>query len=197
MRAKPSSIHNQQFKTEQEIKTCLVYRKEITDEVSLAVQQMYEENPYPRYKHADHTHPFFAKPMAEFISLETTITNPWFFNELSTPNSSPKILIAGCGTGKSSTPAAIETRKSPRLISALIAWPTQQENPRVQHAQCSAPATGHPGCQSASGHYDVIECSGYCITCKTPAGPCTQQQAQTRRLFQDWPLQQTCQAECL
>ena len=36
-----------EFEIEQGIKARLSHRKEITDEVSLKVQQMYEENPYP------------------------------------------------------------------------------------------------------------------------------------------------------
>ncbi|MDD9861002.1 MAG: hypothetical protein OXU49_00910, partial [Cyanobacteria bacterium MAG STY2_bin_7] len=76
----------------------------------------------------DHTQPLFAKPTAEFISLETTIENPSFCNELSTPNSSPKILIAGCGTGNQIINASrYKMRKSRQLISATTAWPTQQE----------------------------------------------------------------------
>ena len=62
---------NTQFnecETEQDIKDRLGHSKKITNEVSLDVQQMYEENPYPRYKHADHTQPLFAKPTAELIS---------------------------------------------------------------------------------------------------------------------------------
>ena len=46
-----------EFETEQDIKACLGPSKTITNEVSLDVQQMYEENPYPRYKHADFTRP--------------------------------------------------------------------------------------------------------------------------------------------
>ena len=87
-----------EVETEKSIKITLTTAK-ITDEISLLAHQMYEEKPYPRHEHADHTNTNLAKPTAEFISLETTIANPSFTNELLQPNSSPKILIAGCGTG--------------------------------------------------------------------------------------------------
>ena len=149
-------------KTEQGIKAHLSHKKEITDEVSLAVQQMYEENPYPRYKHADHANPFLAKPTAEFISLETTVTNPSFFNELSTPNSSPKILIAGCGTGNQIINASRYKNSQITAIDistkslAYAARKSQEYNMRSIQLQ----KLDILDANQLQDIYDMIECSG-------------------------------------
>ena len=157
--------------TEQGIKVHLSHKKEITDEVSLAVQQMYEENPYPRYKHADHTHPFFAKPTAEFISLETTVTNLSFFNELSTPNSSPKILIAGCGTGNQIINASRYRNAQITAIDistnslAYAARKSQEYNMRSVQLQ----KLDILDANQLQDIYDVIECSGVLHHMQNPA----------------------------
>ena len=91
-----------QFKEVEEetmIKSQLREQQQITNQVSLEVQDMYEENPYPRYRYADFTHPQLTKSIAEAISKETTISKLEFTDELLSPNSNPKLLIAGCGTG--------------------------------------------------------------------------------------------------
>jgi 2-polyprenyl-3-methyl-5-hydroxy-6-metoxy-1,4-benzoquinol methylase len=160
-----------ELETEQGIKARLSHRKEITDEVSLAVQQMYEENPYPRYKHADHTHSLFAKPTAEFISLETTVANPPFFNELSTPNSSPKILIAGCGTGnqiinasryKNAQITAIDISTNSLAYAARKVQETNMRNVHLQQIDIL-------NSNQLQDIYDVIECSGVLHHMQTPA----------------------------
>ena len=160
-----------ELEIEQSIKSRLGRGKEITDEVSLTVQQMYEENPYPRYKHADYTHPHFAKSTADFISLETTIANPLFFNELSAPNSSPKILIAGCGTGNQIINAS---RYRNAQITAIdistnsltyAARKTQEYNMRsVQLQQLDI-----LDANQLQDIYDVIECSGVLHHMQNPA----------------------------
>ena len=165
---------NTQFnevETEQGIKARLGHSKKITNEVSLDVQQMYEENPYPRYKHADHTHPLFAKPTAEFISLETTIENPSFCNELSTPNSSPKILIAGCGTGnqiinasryKNAQITAIDISTNSLAYAARKIQETNMRNVRLQQLDIL-------DANQLQDIYDVIECSGVLHHMQNPA----------------------------
>jgi 2-polyprenyl-3-methyl-5-hydroxy-6-metoxy-1,4-benzoquinol methylase len=144
--------------------------EEVTDDVSIAVQQMYEENPYPRYKYADHTHPHFAKPTAEFISLETTIANLSFTNELSL-NSSPKILIAGCGTGnqvinasryKNAQITAIDISKNSLAYAARKSQEYKMNNVRLQQLDIL-------DANQLKDVYDVIECSGVLHHLQNPA----------------------------
>ena len=160
-----------EFETEQGIKTRLSHKKEITDEVSLAVQQMYEENPYPRYKHADHTHPLIAKPLAEFISLETTVTNPSFLNELSTPNSRPRILIAGCGTGnqiintsryRNAKITAIDISTNSLAYAARKLQEYSMRSVQLQQLDIL-------DANQLENIYDVIECSGVLHHMQNPA----------------------------
>ena len=71
----------------------------ITDLISLKVQKMYEENPYPRFKYSDHTARELAKTILECIKIETTKKHLTFPESLGCPSASPKVLVAGCGTG--------------------------------------------------------------------------------------------------
>ncbi|WP_240953018.1 MULTISPECIES: class I SAM-dependent methyltransferase [unclassified Prochlorococcus] len=71
----------------------------ITDSISQNVQKMYEENPYPRYRHAIHIGSEFARTAAEAIKRETTAQKLEFPEQFNQLISEPKILIAGCGTG--------------------------------------------------------------------------------------------------
>ncbi|ABB36025.1 hypothetical protein Syncc9605_2293 [Synechococcus sp. CC9605] len=157
--------------TEKSIKARLNSSNEITDKISLAVQKMYEENPYPQYKHADHTHPHFAKPTAEFISLETTIANPSFNHELLAPNSRPKILIAGCGTGnqvinasryKNAQITAIDISKNSLSYAARKTQGYKMQNVQLQQLDIL-------DAKSLPNSYDVIECSGVLHHMQDPA----------------------------
>jgi len=132
---------------------------------------MYEENPYPRYQCADHTHPNLAKPTIEFISLETTLANLPFTNELSTPNYSPKILIAGCGTGNQIINASRYQNAQITAIDisknslAYAARKSQEYNMRnVQLQQLDILNSHH-----LQDVYDVIECSGVLHHMQDPA----------------------------
>ena len=160
-----------EVETEKSIKAHLSNSENITDEVSLAVQQMYEENPYPRYKHADHTNTHLAKPTAEFISLETTIANPSFTNELLQPNSSPKILIAGCGTGnqvinasryKNAEITAIDISKNSLSYAARKSQEYRMHNVQLQQLDIL-------DANQLKNIYDVIECSGVLHHMQDPA----------------------------
>ena len=84
---------------EKEIKISFQEIRNITDDISQRVQEMYEENPYPRFKYSDFTASESAKPIFNSIELETTRQNQSFSEQLSSPSARPKILIAGCGTG--------------------------------------------------------------------------------------------------
>ena len=156
---------------EQSIKIRLSQRLSITNAVSLAVQQMYEENPYPRYQHADHTHHHFAKPATEFIALETTISNPPFTHELSSANSSPNILIAGCGTGnqiinasryKNAQITAIDISKNSLAYASRKAHEYQMNNIQLQQIDIL-------DLDQLQDAYDVIECSGVLHHMQDPA----------------------------
>ena len=160
-----------EVETEKSIKARLNSSDDITDKISRAVQQMYEENPYPQYKHADHTHPHFAKPTAEFISLETTIANPSFNHELLAANSRPQILIAGCGTGnqvinasryKNAQITAIDISKNSLAYAARKSQDYKMQNVQLQQIDILDAGL-------LPNSYDVIECSGVLHHMQDPA----------------------------
>ncbi len=160
-----------EVETEKSIKARLKSSDEITDKISLAVQKMYEENPYPQYKHADHTHPHFAKPTAEFISLETTIANPSFNHQLLAPNSRPKILIAGCGTGnqvinasryKNAQITAIDISKNSLSYAARKSQDYKMQNIQLRQLDIL-------DARILPNSYDIIECSGVLHHMQDPA----------------------------
>lgn len=76
---------------EQDIRDGLETLNPITDETSLAVGAMYEENPYPRWLHA---------PAQQPVALAANLDR--LFPHFTPPHygESPDILIAGCGTGQ-------------------------------------------------------------------------------------------------
>ncbi|WP_413681820.1 tetratricopeptide repeat protein [Prochlorococcus sp. MIT 1323] len=92
-------IQLEEPKEEEKIKASIQSNSDIDDVVSLKVQDMYEENPYPRYRHADYTDKSLAKTISEIINIESTKHNLQFSKELNNKNARPKVLIAGCGTG--------------------------------------------------------------------------------------------------
>ena len=156
---------------EKNIKARLSARHKTTNAISLAVQQMYEENPYPRYQYADHTPPHFAKQLIEYISLETTISNPFFTNEVSSPSSNPNILIAGCGTGnqiinasryKDAQITAIDISSSSLAYAARKSQEYQMNNVRLQQLDIL-------DANQLQDVYDVIECSGVLHHMEDPA----------------------------
>ena len=123
---------------------------------------MYEENPYPRYQHADQTLPHFAKPTHEFITLEITFSNPPFTNSLSSTESSPKIQIAGCGTEnqiinasryKNVQITATDISKNSPAYAARKSQEYQMNNVRLQQLDILDANQLHDV-------YDVVECSG-------------------------------------
>lgn len=82
-----------EFFTEQKEAKELSAVNEVSDVTSLAVQQQYEENPYPRWLHLG-----YNTPTNYGRALEQELINfraPGFFNM-----GTVKILIAGCGTGQ-------------------------------------------------------------------------------------------------
>lgn len=57
------------------------------DDVSIKVRAMYEQNPYPRWKHA-----YSGNPLSPYVDLEALRKN--------TPDGTLEVLNAGCGTGR-------------------------------------------------------------------------------------------------
>ena len=84
---------------EKEIKTSLQDKQNLTNTISQQVQEMYEENPYPRFKFSDYTDIKLAKPLYKSIEIEATRKDLSFSVELKSLSATPKVLIAGCGTG--------------------------------------------------------------------------------------------------
>ena len=60
---------------------------------------MYEKNPYPRFRFSDYTDSNLANSVSTYIEIEATRKKLSFRDELKNSNATPKVLIAGCGTG--------------------------------------------------------------------------------------------------
>ena len=85
---------------EQKIKSTLQGEQNIDNTTSQLVQEMYERSPYPRFKFCDYTDRKTAISICESIKIESTRKNLYFSDELTSTQAAPKVLIAGCGTGK-------------------------------------------------------------------------------------------------
>ena len=85
---------------EQKIKDSLRTTWRTMNKVSRKVQEMYEENPYPRFRYSDHTSKNLKEPICNSIEKETTRQNLTYPRDLMNLGASPKVLIAGCGTGE-------------------------------------------------------------------------------------------------
>ena len=85
---------------ERQLQSSIPRLTEITECVSLAVKQQYEENPYPRWVK--------ASPVGTPIGIDVYLRQQFPNVELQTlPTSNgPDILIAGCGTGQHSIETA-------------------------------------------------------------------------------------------
>ena len=157
-----TEVQFSQIEQERLIKTRLVENKGITNTVSLAVQAMYEENPYPRYRFADFTNPTMTRPVPYFISNETTTSDLPFTPELSAPGSRPRILIAGCGTGnqiinasryKNAQITAIDLSKSSLAYAQRTAQMYGMSNIQFHHLDIL-------DASQLQQSFDVIECGG-------------------------------------
>ena len=88
------------FEAEQKIKLKIPKIKEITDKVSSKVRVQYEENPYPKWVNTGLDN--YPKTLSDVISrLGLRLSS-----KLPLKVSSPRILIAGCGTGQHSLSTA-------------------------------------------------------------------------------------------
>ena len=156
---------------EKAIQSRISESQKISDKISLQVRQMYEENPYPRYQCADHTPPQLSKPTAEFIALETTRALPQFSQEIASPNSSPRVLIAGCGTGnqiisasryKNAQITAIDISKKSLAYASRKIHEYNMCNVQLQQLDIL-------DADQLADVFDVIECSGVLHHMQDPA----------------------------
>ncbi|KZR66017.1 class I SAM-dependent methyltransferase [Prochlorococcus sp. MIT 1306] len=147
---------------EESIKASIQKNLEIANAVSLKVQDMYEENPYPRYRYADHTVKSLEKKISESIRIESTKHNLPFPEELTTDHSCPKGLIAGCGTGSQVISAS---RYKNALITAI-----DLSSKSLAYAMRKAEEYGMENISfkmidlidiaKLNENFDIIECSG-------------------------------------
>ena len=120
----PSIINNSSLKevfkrqiqepdTEKRLELTINNSQIITEKGSKIVRQQYEENPYPRWINSNFT--LFPLSIAEVIA-ETKIK----LDNLSiTKINNPKILVAGCGTGRDALHAATRYKNSSVLAIDL------------------------------------------------------------------------------
>ena len=147
---------------ENEIKNFLQEKCIIFDEISKRVQEMYEVNPYPRFKYSDFTASNYSEPISNAIELETTRKNLSFPVALSSPGASPKILIAGCGTGNQ---VIIANRYQNAEITAIdlssssLAYAIRKTN-EYEMNNTTFIKMDLLNISALGDLYDIIECSG-------------------------------------
>lgn len=89
-----------EVKTEEQCRSNIWSVKTVQDEVSTAVKQQYEENPYPRWVNTQVLSKSFTIPdVIKELGLKLADQTISFSND-------PEILIAGCGTGQHSIATA-------------------------------------------------------------------------------------------
>ena len=128
----------------------------ISDDLSAAVQTQYEENPYPRWEHTGETEPQpVATVMTRLFPRLADQEYPW-------PDT-PRILIAGCGTGRH----AIDTARR-FTDAAVLAFDLSR--PSLGYGARKARELGVDNVRFVQGDllaldgesavYDIIESSG-------------------------------------
>ncbi len=128
----------------------------VEDQVSRAVRDQYEENPYPRWRA---THLPAPRPMAAVMSeLYPRLAG----RRIAWPPA-PRILVAGCGTGKHLVQTARVFADAQvtaiDLSRASLAYAMRQANrlgiDNIRFAQADITRLG-----ADAGAFDIIECSG-------------------------------------
>ena len=147
---------------EQEIKNSLQERQNVSDAISQKVQDMYEENPYPRFKFSYYTDSKLAKPIYRSIEIEASKKVLSFSDELKSPAATPNVLIAGCGTGnqiifasryKNAQITAID------LSSSSLAYAIRKTN-EYQMNNVSFMKMDLLDVSKLEFAFDIIECAG-------------------------------------
>ncbi len=156
---------------EKEIKISIQQNQSINDTVSKHVQEMYEENPYPRFRYSDYTSSTLAKQASEVIKRESTKNRLAFNHELTSTLERPKVLIAGCGTGdqviktsryKNAQVTAIDLSSSSIAYSIRKTAEYNMTNVLFKKMDILNAA-------SLKETFDVIECSGVLHHMERPA----------------------------
>ncbi|WP_413681818.1 tetratricopeptide repeat protein [Prochlorococcus sp. MIT 1323] len=156
---------------EKKIKASFQESSNITNTTSHLVQELYDENPYPRFKYSDYTASELAKPIVNAIELETTRKNLVFPEELSSLNANPKVLIAGCGTGsqviessryKNAQITAID------LSSSSLAYAIRRTG-EYEMSNITFKRMDLLNVSELGNMFDVIECSGVLHHMEQPA----------------------------
>jgi tetratricopeptide (TPR) repeat protein/2-polyprenyl-3-methyl-5-hydroxy-6-metoxy-1,4-benzoquinol methylase len=143
---------------EHEIKQTLKTMTSIDDEVSKLVRQQYEENPYPRW-----TRPACppTRSLRELLQFLFPYLEDDEFEGVNTQN--PRILIAGCGSGKHSLEAAMSYANadilSVDISSASLAYAVRKTRQRgfdnIEYGIADILNLGDLG-----EKFDVILCTG-------------------------------------
>ncbi len=128
----------------------------IDDNISSAVQQQYEENPYPRW---DSLTAYISAPYISRIKGEIMPSTI----ELVVTSDEPEILIAGCGTGKHPISCALQDANSNVLAidlsRASLSYALRKADelylPNIKFAQADILKLG-----SLKKQFDIIECCG-------------------------------------
>ncbi len=155
---------------EQEIKALFEEESDTANDISQSVQKMYEENPYPRFRYSDHTEKELSKTISGIIKLETTKKNQYYPAELSSINISPKVLIAGCGTG---TQVIMASRYKNAQITAIdlssnsLAY-AMRNTRNYGMNDVNFKRMDLLNASSLGKKFDVIECSGVLHHMKEP-----------------------------
>lgn len=98
-----------EVKEEEEMRSSIPIFKGIHDKVSQEVQRQYEDNPFPRWKNTRlESHPFLVKTVVKSLNLRVSDSD-------AVNCKTPRILIAGCGTGQH----AIQTASSYKNSAVL------------------------------------------------------------------------------
>lgn len=134
----------------------------IKNKVSQNVRCQYEENPYPKWSRVD---------FVESFSLEMLLNETFPFLKCKLPEF-PKILVAGCGTGKQAIETAIRYKNC--IVTAF-----DLSLASLSYAKMKAEEIGLSNIQFFQGDileidemkesFDLIECSGVLHHMKEPA----------------------------
>ncbi len=129
----------------------------VTDTVTQAVQQQYEENPYPRWVQTEI--PSAATPVSEYFRD----LFPDKAVDTSGLSETPSVLIAGCGTGRQSIAAGVKYADA-RVLAvdislASIAYALRKTREasltNIEYAQADILELG-----SLGQTFDIVECVG-------------------------------------
>jgi SAM-dependent methyltransferase len=128
----------------------------IEDEVSVRVRAQYEERPYPSWRTLPRRAP---RPLGEVLAA--TLADPELVRSVSTP--APRILVAGCGTGRHAIATATRFTGAEVLAIDLsltsIGFAARRAE-RLGIGNIAFAQADILGLEALTDRFDVIECSG-------------------------------------